>query len=114
MLRISLPSAAALIAAATALSGCSHQPLLPTSPAGPAEDPRCASLADQPTASIGAWSDEQRTSLEQAARAGAVAVEYRGCALRVLAQCRPGGRYTWHRAPGAPAAVEIDDERALF
>src|SRR5439155_15980467 len=114
MLRISLTSAAALLAAATALSGCAHQPLMLASQARSAEDPRCALAAERPTASISEWPAEQKGALEQAVRSGAVAVEYRGCGLRVLSQCRVGGRYAWHRMGLAPAAVEIDGEGALY
>lgn len=43
------------------------------------------------------WPASDRANLEALVRSGGVAVEFTGCTLRLLPQCRPGGRYTVDR-----------------
>lgn len=60
------------------------------------------------------WPASDKANLESLLGGGAVAVEYTGCALRVLPQCRLGGRYAWLRTTPASDTVEIDDEDQLW
>ena len=48
------------------------------------------------------------------ARSGAVAVEYSGCAMRVLTGCRLTGHYLWQRTTPASDELQIDDVDELF
>lgn len=60
------------------------------------------------------WSLSEKANLEALLGGGAVAVEYRGCTMRVLTQCRLEGGYAWLRTSPASETVEIDDEDQLF
>jgi len=60
------------------------------------------------------WPASDKANLEALLGGGAVAVEYTGCAMRVLTQCRLGGRYAWLRTTPASDAVEIEDEDQLY
>lgn len=60
------------------------------------------------------WPASEKANLESLLGGGAVAVEYTGCALRVLTQCRLGGRYAWLRTTPASDVVEIDDRDQLW
>ena len=115
MLELSrIGAAAVLLAAAAALSGCAHGPIMLAPAMQSGEDPRCEGAADQPSALIAEWSPAEKANLEQALRRGTVVVERSGCGLRVLPGCTVGGSYAWQRTGPAQASVEITDERSLF
>ncbi|HSM91801.1 MAG TPA: hypothetical protein VLT47_02880 [Anaeromyxobacteraceae bacterium] len=60
------------------------------------------------------WPASEKANLEVLLRSGAVAVEFTGCAMKVLPQCRPGGRYAFERTTIASDAIDIDSSDALF
>ncbi len=76
---------------------------------------RCrAGAARTPDPLVTEWPASDKANLEALLAGGAVAVEYTGCAMRLLTQCRLGGRYAWLRTTPASDAVEIDDEDQLW
>jgi hypothetical protein len=78
-------------------------------------DARCRpGAAPTPTPLVTEWPASEKANLEALLGGGAIAVEYTGCAMRVLTQCRLGGRYAWLRTTPASETVEIDDEDQLW
>ncbi len=60
------------------------------------------------------WPASEKANLEALMAGGAVAVEYTGCSMRVLTQCRLRGAYAWQRTTPASDTVEIEDEDQLY
>jgi hypothetical protein len=60
------------------------------------------------------WPAAEKANLEALLRQGGVAVEYTGCSMRVLTQCRVPGRYGWLRTTPATDVVEIRGEDELW
>ncbi len=104
---------AALLAAA--LSACAAPRYAGPSPAelrGGA--PRCRVGSGRTNPLVTEWPASEKANLEALLRGGAVAVEYTGCAMRVLTQCRVRGKYLWQRTTPASDKVEINDEDELW
>jgi hypothetical protein len=104
-----------LLAAALALSGC----LAPRHLGLAASDlgagaPRCRVGAGRSGLLVTEWSASEKANLEARLRSGAVAVEYTGCAMRVLTECRLGGAYAWQPTTPASDVVTIQDEDELW
>jgi hypothetical protein len=101
-----------------ALAGCA--PTLPsTSGGGPlaqALNPvgKCRVAASQQSPLVTEWPASEKANLEALLRAGAVAVAYSGCSMRVLPQCRVPGRYRWQRTTPATDNLEITSEDDLY
>jgi len=60
------------------------------------------------------WPASEKANLESLLRGGAVAVEFTGCAMKLLPQCRPGGRYSFQRTTLASDAIEIKSADELL
>jgi hypothetical protein len=108
-------SPAVLLAAAFALSGCVGPRY-----AGPsAADlgggaPRCRVGTGRSDVLVTEWSASEKANLEAHLRTGAVAVEYTGCSMRVLTQCRLRGAYGWQPTTPASDVVTISNEDELW
>ncbi len=73
---------------------------------------RCRAGVSNPL--VTEWPASEKANLEALLKGGAVAVEYAGCSMRVLTQCRLGGKYAWLRTTPASDVVEIEDEDQLY
>jgi hypothetical protein len=61
------------------------------------------------------WPAAEKANLEaQIGQGGAVAVEFSGCELRLLPECRLPGLYTWSRTTPSRDVIEIRDEADLY
>jgi hypothetical protein len=60
------------------------------------------------------WPASEKSNLELLLKNGAVAVEFTGCAMRLLPQCRPGGRYVFERTTLASDSIDIKSTDELF
>src|SRR5512134_625289 len=58
---------------------------------------RCRFGAGGSSPLVTEWPASEKANLEALLQRGAVAVEYTGCAMRVLTQCRVPGGYAWQR-----------------
>jgi hypothetical protein len=103
-----------LALAALALSACATARLAPALPENPTSQARCQVAASQASPLVTEWPASEKANLEALLRTGAVAVEYSGCSLRVLAQCRLGGAYRWQRTTPASEVLEIRNEDELY
>ncbi len=115
MARMPSPAPALLAALlSTIAAGCAGPrfagPALPG--LGGAE--RCRVGAGRSNPLVTEWPASEKANLEAQLAAGAVAVEYTGCSMRVLTQCRLTGRYGWLRTTPASDTIEIDDEDQLY
>ncbi len=73
---------------------------------------RCGAGVSNPL--VTEWPASEKANLEALLKGGAVAVEYSGCSMRVLTQCRLGGSYAWQRTTPSSDVLEIDDEDQLY
>ena len=100
---------------AVAASGCATSPVTRRSvieiPGAPA---RCRVGSGRTDLLVTEWPASEKANLEGMARSGAVAVEYSGCAMRVLTGCRLTGRYLWQRTTPASDHVQIDGVDELY
>lgn len=90
-------------------------------PPGPAQipglnggAPACQYALSQGNPLLTEWPASEKANLEVLLRGGAVAVEFTGCAMKLLPQCRPGGRYSFQRTTLASDAIEIKSSDELF
>src|SRR5436190_8939636 len=83
-------------------------------PRTPAEQGRCQVAASQSTPLVTEWPASEKANLEVLLRAGAVAVAFSGCSMRVLPECHVKGEYHWQRTTPATDSVEINDADELF
>jgi len=106
-----------LMMLALGLSACA--PTLPTtsgSPLAAGLTPmgKCRVAASQHSPLVTEWPASEKANLEALLRAGAVAVAYSGCSMRVLPQCRVRGNYRWQRTTPATDNLEITSEDDLY
>jgi hypothetical protein len=102
-----------------ALVGCAPSlPGLPSTGTGlpAALNPlgKCRVAASQQSPLVTEWPASEKANLEALLRAGAVAVAYGGCSLRVLPQCHVRGSYRWQRTTPATDNLEINNEDELY
>ena len=108
-------SLAPVLAAALLLSACAAPRYAGPSAAdlaGPTS--RCRVGTGRSELLVTEWSASEKANLEAQLRSGAVAVEYTGCAMRVLTQCRLRGAYAWQATTPASDVVTISDEDELW
>jgi hypothetical protein len=98
------------------LAGCA--PTLPAAssmvPMGAMPLARCRVASGQASPLVTEWPASEKANLEALSRAGAVAVAYAGCNLRVLSECRLRGAYHWQRTTPATDSLEINNEDELY
>jgi len=106
---------AAVVCVAFSL-GCLGRPSgLGTAPGGGVNTAsRCRVGATQTSVLITEWSGAEKANLEAMLRGGAVGVEFSGCEMRVIPQCRLPGSYTWHRTTPTTDILEIENEAELY
>jgi hypothetical protein len=71
-----------------------------------------AASHDQPL--VTEWPASYKARLEAMLQAGAVAVEYSGCELRIVDRCRLSGSYAWRKTTLSTDTTDINDEGELF
>ncbi len=111
------PRPASLLAllAAVAASGCATSSLSRRSSVElPGASGRCRVGSGRTDLLVTEWPASEKANLEAMAHSGAVAVEYSGCAMRVLTGCRLMGRYLWQRTTPASDQLQIDDVDELY
>lgn len=101
--------------AALAGSGCAAPSVSRRPPVElPGASARCRVGSGRTDLLVTEWSASEKANLEAMARSGAVAVEYSGCAMRVLTGCRLTGRYVWQRTTPASDHLQIDGVDELY
>src|SRR5689334_21907299 len=61
------------------------------------------------------WSASEQANLEVQLRAGGgVAVEFTGCEMRVIPECRLRGSYAWQRTSASTDSFDIENQDQLF
>ncbi len=113
-MRTSASVVAAFISLAVS-SGCSGVRYSgPSIPELAGREGRCRVGAGRSNPLVTEWPAAEKANLEALMAGGAVAVEYTGCSMRVLTQCRLSGSYAWQRTTPASDTVEIEDEDQLY
>ncbi len=83
--------------------------------AAPGVSARCRVGASQTSVLVTEWSAAEKANLEAMLRSGgAVAVEFSGCQMRVLPQCKLPGHYSWTRTTPTTDVLEIQNEAQLY
>lgn len=111
-----LVPAAVLVVTGLLAPGCAHRGrpglAMPVPiPQLPAEQSRCRGTSSP---LVTEWPASEKANLEALLKRGSVAVEYSGCAMRVLRQCSAGGAYVWQRTSPARDAFEISNNDELY
>ncbi|MDX2055268.1 MAG: hypothetical protein SFV15_22895 [Polyangiaceae bacterium] len=101
------------LVAMVALAGCGGSLEPAASPDG-GSAARCRVGASQTSVLVTEWSAPEKANLESLMHGSAVAVEFTGCELRLLPECRLKGRYQWRRTTPSSDLVEIRNEAELF
>jgi len=83
-------------------------------PRAPVELGRCRVAASQSSPLVTEWPASEKANLEALLHAGAVAVAYSGCSMRLLPDCRVRGGYRWMRTTPATDSLEINDTDDLY
>jgi hypothetical protein len=83
-------------------------------PRAPVEQGRCRVAASQSSPLVTEWPASEKANLEALLHAGAVAVAYSGCSMRLLPDCRVRGAYRWMRTTPATDSLEINDTDDLY
>jgi hypothetical protein len=78
------------------------------------EGTRCRVGASQTSLLVTEWSAPEKSNLEALMGGSAVAVEFTGCSLRLLPQCRLKGSYAWQRTTPSTEGVDIQDQAELY
>lgn len=106
--------AAAIAGALCAACGASGLGPRATAPADPTPLGKCKIAASAENPLVTEWSASEKANLEARLRGGAVAVEYSGCEMRLLSECRLPGRYAWRRTTTTTDTLEVTDTDELF
>ena len=83
-------------------------------PRAPVELGRCRVAASQQSPLVTEWPASEKANLENLSHAGAVAVAYSGCSMRLLPDCHVRGGYRWMRTTPATDSLEINDTDELY
>src|SRR4051812_23767518 len=83
-------------------------------PRAPTELGRCRVAASQQSPLVTEWPASEKANLENLSHAGAVAVAYSGCSMRLLPDCHVRGGYRWMRTTPATDSLEINDTDDLY
>lgn len=111
-------SRAAILIACAACLGCGGgtpvRPRLPNEGKDPTALAKCSVSKSQASPLVTEWPASEKANLESRLREGAVVAAYSGCEMRLLPQCKPGGKYLWSRTTLAEDTVEIRNEDDLY
>lgn len=84
-------------------------------PGGAGMAARCRMGSSQSGILVTEWSATEKSNLEAMLGAGgAVAVEYSGCAMRVIPECRLPGQYYWQATTPSTDIIDIQSEADLY
>ncbi len=76
---------------------------------------KCSVAASHSNPLVTEWPASEKANLEARLREGPVVVQYSGCSLRLLSECRPPkGKYVWKRTTLASDVIDIRSEDELF
>jgi hypothetical protein len=75
---------------------------------------KCKVAAQHDNPLVTEWPASEKANLEGLIREGTVVVSYSGCTMRLLPQCRAGGRYLWRRTTVSSDNIEIRDADELY
>lgn len=96
------------------VTGCGFGSLSEPVTPGAGQVTRCSIGASQTSVLVTEWPAAEKANLEGLARGGAVAVEFTGCELKLLTECRLPGNYTWQRTTPGSDVIEITNEAELY
>ena len=104
-----------LVALVALVSGCAtgaaSGPLVPETPVLAS---RCRVGASQTSVLVTEWSATEKANIQAALSGGAIAVQFSGCELRLLPNCRLPGAYNWQRTTPTSERIEIKSDAELF
>ncbi len=83
-------------------------------PEMPTEQTKCKIAAGSENPLVTEWPASEKANLEARLREGGVVVQYGGCEMKLLPQCRVRGRYGWRRTTTATDTLEIRDADELY
>ena len=83
-------------------------------PETPGPGVRCKVAASHENPLVTEWSSAEKANLEARAASGAVAVEYSGCEMRVMAECPLRGAYVWRRTTTTTDFIQVENEDELY
>ncbi len=75
---------------------------------------KCKVAASNENPLVTEWSASEKANLEGLIEEAGVVVAYSGCEMRILPQCKVGGRYGWQRTTSATDAFDIRSEDDLY
>jgi hypothetical protein len=96
------------------IAGCAGGSMHGLFPGAPGLASRCQLGAVQTSVLVTEWAAAEKSNLEGMLGGGAVAVQFTGCQMRVLPQCRLAGRYTWQRTTPSTDYFDIAGEGDLY
>lgn len=73
----------------------------------------CEGAAAQSSPLLVEWSGAEKANLEASLQRGAVAVEYTGCEMRIVAGCELPGHYVWQKTTTTTDVLQIDSSDEL-
>jgi hypothetical protein len=83
-------------------------------PEAPSDQVKCKVAAQHENPLVTEWPASEKANLEGLLREGTVVVSYSGCTMRLMPQCRAGGRYVWRRTTVSSDNIEIRDADELY
>lgn len=104
----------ALVAGLVVIAGCFTAQPPPRVAAATALTAQCRIGATQTSVLVTEWPVAEKANLEAMMLQGAVAVEFSGCAMRVLPQCQLPGGYVWQQTSAATDVLAIENQAELF
>ena len=75
---------------------------------------KCSVAASREQPLVTEWPAPYKARLEAMLQAGAVAVEYSGCELKIVDRCRLAGSYAWKKTTLSTDTTDIEDEDDLY
>lgn len=75
---------------------------------------RCSVAASHEQPLVTEWPASYKARLEAMLQAGAVAVEYSGCELKIVDRCKLAGQYAWRKTTLSTDTTDIADEDELY
>jgi hypothetical protein len=95
-------------------TGALPQAVMPNGGHDTSQLAKCTVAASHDQPLVTEWPASYKARLEAMLQAGAVAVEYSGCELRIVDRCKLSGSYTWHKTTLSTDTTDIRDEDELF
>ena len=95
-------------------SGAIAETVIPNSGHDPTPLARCQVAASQEQPLVTEWPASYKARLEALLLEGAVAVEYLGCELRIVDQCKVPGSYAWKKTTLSTDTTDIRNEDELY